>query len=95
MSSREGWGEECQASLGRIQELIISEPALIVPDIDDLFFCPDRCQCEQPGMRASAEEGRKSEALSVPQQETVSPGDTIRSHRAVSSSYRLGTAEII
>ncbi|NQZ62984.1 reverse transcriptase domain-containing protein [Crocosphaera sp.] len=32
------WGEECQASLCRIQELISSEPALIVPDINDLFF---------------------------------------------------------
>ena len=32
------WGEECQASLSRIQELISSRPALIVPDIDDLFF---------------------------------------------------------
>ena len=32
------WGEECQASLGRIQELINSEPALIVPDIGDLFL---------------------------------------------------------
>ena len=32
------WGEECQASLGRIQKVISSEPALIVPDIDGLFF---------------------------------------------------------
>ena len=32
------WGEECQASLSRIQELISSRPALIVPDIDDLFL---------------------------------------------------------
>ena len=32
------WGEECQASLGKIQELISSEPALLVPDIDALFF---------------------------------------------------------
>ena len=32
------WGEECQASLCKIQELISSEPALIVPDIDALFF---------------------------------------------------------
>ena len=46
-------------------------------------------------MRATADEGWKSEALSIPQQETVSPGDTIRSHRAGSSSYRLGTAEIV
>ena len=32
------WGDQCQASLGKIQEIISSEPALIVPDIDDLFF---------------------------------------------------------
>ena len=32
------WGEECQASLCKIQELISSEPALIVPDIGALFF---------------------------------------------------------
>ena len=32
------WGRECQASLGKIQRLISSEPALIVPDIDHLFF---------------------------------------------------------
>jgi len=46
-------------------------------------------------MCASADEGRKSKALSVPQQEIVSPRDTIRSDRAGSSSYRLGTAEVI
>ena len=43
-SEKVTWGGECQVSLGRIQELISSEPSLIVPDIDDLFFfCSDIC----------------------------------------------------
>ena len=45
-------------------------------------------------MRASAEEGWRSEALTVPQQETVSPGDTLCCDRAGSSSYRVGTPKV-
>ena len=44
-------------------------------------------------MRAATDEGWKSEALPVPQQEAVSPGDALCSNRAGSSSDRLGTAE--
>ena len=46
-------------------------------------------------MRAAADEGWESETLSVPQQETVSPGDSIRGNRAGGSGYRVGSSKVV